>query len=1247
MLHIFLFGGFHLEYAGDALPPIPGQKPRALFSYLITYRHRAHSRDLLAGTFWPDLPNAKARRRLSHALWQIRHLLEPLPGPVPYLLTEAGTIQVNPKASYWLDVAEFEELVDWETEQLVDRSEDQPTELPGHQVTDLPMYHSTHLPALRQAVELYTGDFLAGFYDDWVVIERERLREMFLAALSRLVASSKREGHYDEALRYAQRLAAADPLREEGHREVMRLCYLLGRDRDALQQYDLYRAVLAEELGVEPTATTTALYRKIVARAREAKMPYLPPASGRLPSPLLEGSGQVPLVGREQERTILVSSLEQTINGRGGLLLLEGEAGVGKTRLLQEVARDAEWRGVRVLWGRGREMAKPLPYGLLIEVLRSGLSPLRAKQLAQVVDGIWLRVASLLLPELAEWLPDLPPHVTLEPGQERERLLEALTRTILALGQIAPHLLILEGLQWADEATLEGLMYLARRLRNFSITRAESHVMLIGSCRGEEARERTVVWEALQALDRAGCRRLELAPLTAEETGELVRQGLGLKREVPRFEERLYRETKGNPLFVLETLRALCDEGLLYRSASGEWSTPWDETTTDYAELPLSPEVYEVITQRLARLGPDERALLNTAAVLGADFDLALLLQSTYLEQEWALAAASELVRRQILVEMPTVYRFSHDKVRQVTYMEIAEAERRRLHRRAGEALRLLHPEQVEALAHHFTEAQVWDAALAYNRQAGDRARAVYANQAALTYYEQALSLVDDEDLEIQWEIQRQREEALDTLGRREEQATCLAEMMRLTMALSDEGRRAATLYRQGRLKVRTGAPSQGLALLRKGAELAREQGNLRLAGKCYATMGRAYWHQSDASRCLTAVEEAHTLFRQANDRSGELEILNLKGNLYLGLLGHYEQALHSFEQMATMARELNDRETEHAARGNAGIALMALGRYRQSQAYLAQAETFFAQGHKLWQAVIAFGQGNDYLGLGDYEAARSAAEQSLAICQEIGNYNFAIESHSLLGMIDLYQGRYSQARTHFAEAIEVGLAGEQPHDVALQQSYLALTYLHLGEGEKALRLSAESVSLLERLNQNASSLWIVHFQRYQILSRLEGIEAALPHLEQAYGILMAGADAIHDPELRSSFLENVRENQQIIAAYKAWQAGVRPTHVRLARADAPTGRPLGDDEWVEITWTLVAPEDEAISGKVARRQHRLLRLLREAEEQGAAPTVDDLASALKVGRATIKRDLAAMRETGQTVRTRGSRNTKYEIREA
>ena len=1216
-LRVCLFGGLALSWGDAALPTIASLPARSLFAYLVTYRDRGHTRDLLAGTLWPDLPDAQARRRLSQALWQIGRVLHPLPSPAPYLLTAADTVQFNTAAPYWLDTEEFQAAC---------------SGFQDAQSANL----QPETASLKRAVALYRGDFLAGFYDNWMVVERERLHELFLAALERLLELCKAGGAYEEALGYARRLIAEDLLHEEGHREVMRLCHLLGRSNEALRQYELCRTILAEELGAEPAAATTALYRQIAADVGSPEVPYLPQARSRQPSPLLEGTGPLPLVGRIRERAALVGYLERAIGDHGGLVLLEGEAGAGKTRLLQEVARDAEWRGMEVSWGRGRELADAPPYGPLVEALQGGLSPLRAGQLAQLAQGTRLREASQLLPELAEWLPGLPPHIALGPEQERARLLEALTRIVLALGQIAPHLLILEDLHWADEATLEALIHLAPQL-------ATGRVLLVASYRSGETRAVPVVWQALQELERAGCQRIELAPLSAEETGEMIRHGLGLAQAAPRFEARLYKETAGNPLFVLETLRALHDEGLLYRDRAGEWRTPWDEITADYAELPLPKGVREVIARRLARLGPDEQAALNVAAVLGPEFDLGLLLGTSEQERQACLAAAGELVRRRLLDEGPSAYRFSHDQVRRVAYAGMPEAERRRLHRQAGEALEARQPQVVAALAYHFAQAQVADKAAAYGLLAGKQAQALYAYTEALARYDQALALADESDLIARWELHRQKEATLDVLGRREEQAASLAEMLRLAVALGDEQRRAVTLYRQGRLATGTGAPRQGLVLLYEANDLALGRGDLSLAGECQVMIGRAHWHLGEIPPCLAAAETAQTLFRQANDRRGEAGALNLMGNLYLGLLGNHEQALRCFEQVAALAQEMGDRLLEHSANCNAGIALMTLGCYRESQERLSRARAFFTQiDYPLYLAVIAFAQANNHLGLGERAAAGAVAEEGLALCREIGERNFAIENLRALGLAALARGDWPQARKRFEQAVEDAQAGQQRHDMALQQSYLALACLHLGEDEQAQALSAESVAVLEAFGPDVSFLEVVYFHRYRILARLVGAEAAQPYLERAWHALMERADAIESPELRRSFLENVPENREIVAAYRAWQAGEQPMRVRLPRAGAPTGRPLRDDEWVEVTWTVSASEDEAIRDKTGRRQGRLLRLLGEAAEQGAAPTIDDLAAALHVSRATIKRDLAGLRAAGQAVRTRGSRSRSH-----
>ncbi|HFD38679.1 MAG TPA: hypothetical protein ENJ31_02345, partial [Anaerolineae bacterium] len=604
MLRIFLLGGFALFEGESPLPSISGAAARSLFAYLLTYRERPHTRDLLAGTFWPDLPDAAARRRLSQALWRIRKALAPLDP----LRTEGDTVQIGPDLPLWLDVEQFT------------RHKAQGTRRKAQSA----MEEGDFLEHCELCLEYYRGEFLAGYYDDWVIVERERLREMYLEVLARLVEGFKARGNYERALTYARRLAEEDPWREGAHREAMRLLHLLGRDAEALARFETCRRVLAEELDVEPSPETVALAAEIAAAADLPAPAWLPAAARPAHEVPLARPDRLPLVGRASELADLLRGVEAAAEGQGGLTLLYGEAGVGKTRLAQELARNAEWRGLGVMWGRCYELTAPPAYQPLVEALRAGLDALRRAPL----EPLWRAELSRLLPELAGDAPLPPP---LSPEEERRRLLEAIARGFLALAATTPALLLLEDAQWMDLSSLEALRYLLPRLRDAPLAvvvtvRSED---LVGPQAG-----------ALTALENTRLvHRLDLSRLDLDGTGALVHRALDLTHPAPLFSARLHAETEGNPFFLLETLRTLMDEGLLQRDAEGEWHTPWDEATRDYAELPLPPNVAQIIERRLARLPPPLDRMVDLAAVVGREVSFDLWRQAGGWEEEALLAA--------------------------------------------------------------------------------------------------------------------------------------------------------------------------------------------------------------------------------------------------------------------------------------------------------------------------------------------------------------------------------------------------------------------------------------------------------------------------------------------------------------------------------------------------------------------------------------------------------------------------------
>src|SRR5262245_26952778 len=350
---ITLFGALEVAH-GQAAPQRPStQKVLSLLGYLIAHHDVPQGRDKLVDLLWPDLLPRQGRRMLSDALWRARRLLtQPGAQDTPLLDISGAAVALRPAPDAFADLIGFERLL----QPIANRLDDLAT-TPADDA----------IGPMREAVALYRGDFLEDCYDDWTLFERERLRELYLGTLRRLLASDMSTQAYAAALQTALRLVRADPLREEAHRDLMRLYYLLGREADALRAYEQCTKLLDEELGVEPDPATVSLYEEIRSlqqrRAWEQARPAMPApaAAGAMAQALPEP----PLVGRPEQRAELIDAVEQAIAGAGGMLLLAGEAGLGKSRMLREVAAGAEWRGAHVSWGHGREDAQALPFGAL------------------------------------------------------------------------------------------------------------------------------------------------------------------------------------------------------------------------------------------------------------------------------------------------------------------------------------------------------------------------------------------------------------------------------------------------------------------------------------------------------------------------------------------------------------------------------------------------------------------------------------------------------------------------------------------------------------------------------------------------------------------------------------------------------------------------------------------------------------------------------------------------------------------
>ena len=1276
-LRVFLFGGFLLERGGVSLPPIASRAGRSLFAYLMMRRDRPLNRELVAGTFWPELSETRARRRLSHTLWQIQDVVND--GSFSYLDVATDTLAFDSESSYWLDVEEF------------DRQYATTKGSEGASVAT-----SYRASVLRTCVDLYRGDFLAGFFDDWVVAEQDHYRQRYLTALSRLIEVTKSAGAYEEALGYARRMTHHDPLSEEAHREVMRLCFLLGRTGDAVEQFRRCRSVLEDDLGAEPSPATVELYERIVKQRRAGIRTGIEASK-----PAFTIRSDAPFVGREDERRLLVDAAERVLAGPGGVALIEGEPGVGKTRLAGELVDDAKWRGFEVSWGSCRPGALR-PFAPLVEILES-LAPLRLEQLAEQVTPIWFNQALRLAPELAHRIDGSEALAPLRPAEELTRTQEALVHTLGALGRIAPHLIVIDDVQWADRDTLAVLIQLASRL-------ACTRVLILLVFRSEEARGEPEVWDVIRDLDRvAGLGRAVLSPLSVFELEEMVRRILEVPRLDPSVATRLHRETGGNALFALETLLAIRDRGAL--DGGLELLAKFEPTDTG-KELPVAPRVRAVIESRISLLGDEVAEVYQVASVIGDPVRLGVLEAASDLTRPVVLDAVDELLHRGLLHEVGDgVYRLAHDQIRQVAYEATGADRRLRTHLAIAESLMSLDADAVEEIGHHLLMAGDCDRAAVYLLRAGLRAIGLSAFATAASHLHEARMA----SIEAAWsEAERYAllghlESVLGVLGRRAEQSEVIEEMdglvdvdteaelaRRRSWLLAHEGRlaeaeeiaarsvlledasggvpsgKADSLVALGTIMRWSGRPLEAVSELEQAVRAARTDEHLRAraltelastlvelqryseANEPLVEALLTYERSTDLrgqaeiggirARALSEQgkrDEAHTeytatidLCRRIGYRHGEgVNLVNL-ANLHQ-LHGSAASALDGYDRAAAIFRDLRNLRGEAIVLANAASARHNLiGDDRRALNDVERAldvfEGFGDHGHVAQCEEIMAGVAAR---AGDLDKAIRLIEDSLGKLEGIGDLSLEVQHLRSLALVEVEAGDLEAALAAIDRAEQVATEAGFDDVVVDLWSIRGLIEFECGRVERGLAMTRQAV---ERLAPGVARPYLLH-HRHAIAA-----QAANESGEARQAAMRAAAELEHvlvglDAELRRRAIASVPEHRSIAEMARLYSPST--IDVELPSLGAPTGRPLESGDRVAVVWTVAHPDDQTIETPIDRRRHRLVRLLKEAEACGASPTVEDLASALDVSDSTVRRDLDHLRRRGHDVKTRGQRH--------
>jgi len=939
-LTLHLLGSPRIERDGRPIE-VDTRKAIALLAYLALTRER-HTREKLAGFFWPETDNDKALGALRRTLSVLNKALDGIG-----LVIERETVSFEIGPETWLDADEFRRLA---------RGDD--------------------LSALTAAANLYRDDFMAGFtlrdspaFDDWQFFQSESLRREFASLLEKLVRAYSDRGEHESAILHARRWLGLDPLHEPAHRALMQSYAHSGQHAAALRQYRECVRVLNDELGVAPLAETTQLYERL----KEHRLSEIPTSNFRS-STLRLRSGQVsdpqspipnlPLVGRAAE---LEALLDAYIAG-GQFIVLEGEAGIGKTRLAEELLAHVQRKGGVAITARCYAGQGTLAWGPILEALRAAL---RQPKIAQRLNGLAPHhrlEAARLLPEL--FTSELPSAPSLEGPGAQSRFLEGLRQTVLTLVDAsAPGLLFMDDAQWADEASIDLLAYLVRRLR-------DSSLLVLVAWRGEEvpaqARLRTLLAEA----ERSHTGRLvPLARLTRPAVAELVNAALSLRGEAtpadsqPDVAERLYQETEGSPFFLVEYLAAL--------AVAEDWS------------LPVS--VRELLSARLSTVGEAGGQLLSAAAVIGRLFEVEMLQAVSGRSEEETVAALEELTARGLVIERAFGYDFSHEKLRQLAYDQTSLARRRLLHKRLAEALvvraRRQHTgEMAGQIAQHFQSGGNEAQAAHYFRLAAEHARTLYANVEALAHFRSALALGHPETAALHEAIGD-----LQTLAGAYSAALKSYETAAATAsppALAELERKLGHVYdRRGEWDL---AESHFQAALASFGEdgLSTELSSPKTKGalsRLFADWSRAAHHRNHNGQAAGIASRALKLADEARDSRALAQAHNLLG-LMANRQGDLPQAREHLEQSLTLAEALNDPDARAAALNNLAAVCREAGDLpRALQLTQAALALCISIGDRHREAALHNNLADLHHALGDAAQAMIHLKHAVALFAEIG----------------------------------------------------------------------------------------------------------------------------------------------------------------------------------------------------------------------------------------------------------------------
>lgn len=976
-VEIHLLGTFECEIDGEIVQASLSRKTRALLAYLAA-SPKSYNRETLYNLFCQetDDPAGTLRWHLS----RIRRLLHP-----DLLHVDNQVVEIN-QAVAIVDSLDFQRII-----------------------TDKNL-GGIGFETLFDAVKLYRSEFLTGLnlrdapeFSIWQLAERTRYAQLYERGLIAVVEHLIAQENFLEAIHWAQILLQNNLLLESAHARLMWLYARVNQPDNALKQYQQCCDVLMKELGVEPSDEINTLYQDIL----DGNLPQ-PEVSVQTPATTqpLSATDRDNFVGRAEPLAHLNAVWAQTLRIGTGTVMIDAEAGGGKTRLVMEFVRHLPAH--HLLIGQSYESSRNTPYQPWVQLLETLVQSATVTALNEI-DSFWYDQLAHLLPTLALQRKRTP-STPVKRDFNEVHLFMAVVHLLAHLQTTAPLVIFIDDLQWADEASLRLFQFVARRIGD----QQRAPVLMLGAYRTEEVADNPALKTLLHDLNRTeNFSALSLSALADSAIDEFIRRtwaGDSNNFDPARLRERLLQTTGGNPLYLTEVLHELA-------------TTDVDLNT---AQLPIPDSLNDIVQRRLQLLPDNERQVIDALAIISIPTSSDAVQSISGRSEDEVFTALDAGLRWRLLRALeddsPTKFAFQHDLIREAVTRQINAIRRERLHQRSAAKLIEMGAPAAQ-IAYHWGAAGIRDQEAHYIALAGEQAATLYSNKDARVYLQRAIEITTDP---------QRRAELLVRLGNvlfsvgewdaAEENADKAYKIANEHDLLHEKG---TSLLLLAQLDRNRGFYPEALERSTQAEEIFRASNDGSQLYHVFGSIGSIYWRQADYDNALKYQFEALRVAIEADYLLGIELAHGSLGSIY-SQMGDFENALINLEQCLKVARQRDDRGRIGKIIGNIGI---------------------------------------NYARQDDNERAWACFCEQLSADHELGDLAGVATVLNNLAIISRLQGAFEQSLTCNLYALNLHLNMQNLRGVAVTLGDIASNYIDRRLFDGAEAFSSRAIYLTRSLN--------------------------------------------------------------------------------------------------------------------------------------------------------------------------------------